>query len=336
MTSHIREILKNTTFKGLYALNVQKWLRNNKQRENRVTVLCLHRVSDDYDHFWDPIKPGNFELLIQYLVRYYELIPVSRINENPGKKPRVILSFDDGYYDFYTNVLPVLKHYSLPSNHNIVTNIVNGKQDIIWTEMLNFMFNFFRENPVEDAITLGGTEYRLKEQQNNLDRFYITVLKTLFTLEQAERLATLNGWLSRYSLQVSPKKMMGWKEIKECAAHGVEIGSHTQTHPILTTIRKEDEMKAELFESKAEIEKNLRAPATILAPPNGMCNDLIVKQAALAGYEYILGIGEHSVVQKSNGPTFMTRLNLISEPHNQMVLRIEELQSTMKHFLRKN
>ena len=336
MASSFKELIKNVAFRSLYVCNVQKGLRSIKLRENRITVLCLHRVSTEYDHFWDPIKPDTFEQLISYLVKNYDVIPVEKIGEKPGKRPRAILSFDDGYYDFYTNVLPLLKHYSLPANHNIVTDIVNGKQDVIWTEKLNFLFNHFRIDAVDDTLKLPGIEFNIKEQQANLDGFYIKTLQALFKLDQRERLTILDGWLGRYNLRVPPKKMMGWSEIMECQQYGVEFGSHTKTHPVLSAMKNENELRSEIFESKSEIEKNLNREISILAPPNGMCDQLVLNLAKEAGYKYVLGIGDHCELDnKGEDFTFMTRLNLISEPHSHMVLRIEEIQSNLKKYAKR-
>ena len=327
----MRNLLKAAVFKSLYFIDVQGRLRNKKHGEGRITTLCLHRISADNDHFFDPIKPERFEQLIQYALKHYEVISVHDVHGKPGKKPKLVLSFDDGYYDFYSNVLPVLKHYSLPSNHNIVTDIVNGKQPVIWTEKLNFLFNYFAENKPDGLLQLGGVDYSLKQYQSSLDSFYITVLKRLFELEHLEREKVLDAWLHKFNLKISPKRMMNWAEINECAQHEVTFGSHTKRHCVLTSIKNEVEMGEELIESKTEIEKNMGTEISILAPPNGLCDDHVLKQASLAGYKYVLGIGEHSFMKNTaEGLTFLSRLNLISEPQQDMILRIEELQSNLR------
>ena len=329
----MRNLLKAAVFKSLYFIDVQGRLRNKKHREGRITTLCLHRISSDNDHFFDPIKPERFEQLIQYVLKHYEVISVDDVHSNPGKKPRLILSFDDGYYDFYSNVLPVIKHYSLPSNHNVVTDIVNGKQGVIWTEKLNFLFNYFVEKKPDDLLQLGGVDYSLKQYQSTLDGFYITILKKLFELEHNDRETVLDAWLTKFNLKIIPKRMMNWAEINECAQHGVTFGSHTKRHCVLTSVKSEAEMSEELIESKAEIEKNMGRKISILAPPNGLCDDAVLKKASLAGYKYVLGIGEHSYMKNmAEGMTFLSRLNLISEPQQDMILRIEELQSNLRKY----
>ena len=329
----MRTVIKGAIFKSLHFVGAHNKLRSKKFQEGRITALCLHRVSADFDYFFDPIKPEKFEQLIKYVVKHYEVISIDAVNAKPGKKPRLILSFDDGYHDFYTNVLPVLKHYSLPSNHNVVTDIVNGKQEVIWTEKLNFLFSYFKEHKPDDLLEIGEQKYSLKEHETTLNSFYITVLRKLFELEHQAREALLNAWLNRFGLKITPKRMMTWDEIAECTRHGVDIGSHTKRHTVLTSIKGKAEMDEELIESKAEIEKNIGKSILSLAPPNGLCNDYVMKQAAIAGYKYVLGIGDTSYAQNTNeNITFVSRLNLISEPQESMILRVEELQSTLKKY----
>lgn len=333
MQIRARENLKSVAFNALYFLGVQHILRNFKLRNQQLTILCFHRVSTDYDYFWDPIKPDDFEKLVKYLIKYYEIVSIEdAVKGVAGKRPKVILSFDDGYYDFYTHVLPIIKQYSLPVNHNIVTEIVNGRQDVIWTEKLNFLFNYLEQNIVDDALDIYDAKITINARTKPLNGLYIVVLKKLFEMGDVERETILTSWLNRYGLQVAPKKMMGWGEVRECVKYGVTFGSHTKTHTVLTSIKDAAQLQEELAGSKADIEKNLSVKVDVLAPPNGLCNQDVIEQARIAGYKYILGIGNHSSVQNNNGVTVLSRLNLISEPYTHMVLRVAELQSNLKRY----
>jgi peptidoglycan/xylan/chitin deacetylase (PgdA/CDA1 family) len=73
---------------------------------------------------------------------------------------------------------------------------------------------------------------------------------------------------------------MNWDELREHAARGIAIGSHTVSHPHLTTL-SDDELRRELTESKGEIEDRLRRPCEDLAYPYGE-HDARVRAAARA------------------------------------------------------
>jgi peptidoglycan/xylan/chitin deacetylase (PgdA/CDA1 family) len=75
---------------------------------------------------------------------------------------------------------------------------------------------------------------------------------------------------------------MSWDQLGELAEAGWEIGSHTRTHPHLTSV-DDEALHAELVESRAEIERRLgRCPT--LAYPYGDHDERVVEAARAAGY----------------------------------------------------
>jgi peptidoglycan/xylan/chitin deacetylase (PgdA/CDA1 family) len=76
---------------------------------------------------------------------------------------------------------------------------------------------------------------------------------------------------------------MSWDQLRELADAGWEIGSHTRTHPHLTTIG-DDALRDELEESKATVEERLGRPCPTLAYPYGDYDERVVAAAGAAGY----------------------------------------------------
>jgi peptidoglycan/xylan/chitin deacetylase (PgdA/CDA1 family) len=77
---------------------------------------------------------------------------------------------------------------------------------------------------------------------------------------------------------------MSWRELRELAERGWEIGSHTCSHPHLTRIG-DDALADELARSKSTCEQELGAPCGSLAYPYGDLDGRVVEAAASAGYE---------------------------------------------------
>lgn len=74
-----------------------------------------------------------------------------------------------------------------------------------------------------------------------------------------------------------------WDEIVELQEAGWEIGSHTTTHPRLTTI-SDDALERELSESKSTLEELLGTPCRSMAYPYGDHDDRVVAATGRAGY----------------------------------------------------
>ena len=122
------------------------------QKKNKITILNLHRISPERDFFFNPMTPSHFETLLKYVSKHYTVVTISGLNElkvsdRTIDKPYLVISFDDGYYDFFEYALPLLVKYKLPCNHNIVNSCAD-KNEIIWTHRLNNIFNHAREKNI--------------------------------------------------------------------------------------------------------------------------------------------------------------------------------------------
>ena len=79
-------------------------------------------------------------------------------------------------------------------------------------------------------------------------------------------------------------RTMSWDELRELAAAGVGIGSHTVGHPHLPRLG-DAELADELEESKRRVEDELQQPCPLLAYPYGEHDERVRQAARAAGYE---------------------------------------------------
>ncbi len=77
---------------------------------------------------------------------------------------------------------------------------------------------------------------------------------------------------------------MPWETLREVAEQGVEIGSHTVSHPHLTQLG-DAELDAELVESRQRLEDELGRRCRVLAYPYGDDDARVHAAARAAGYE---------------------------------------------------
>ena len=96
----------------------------------QIPVIMYHGVSDTT---WGLeglfMKVADFEAQMKYLNdNGYETIFIEDIEKDYTGKKVVALTFDDGYVDFYTNVLPIIKKYNIKTNLYIITGTTSSEK----------------------------------------------------------------------------------------------------------------------------------------------------------------------------------------------------------------
>lgn len=102
---------------------------------------------------------------------------------------------------------------------------------------------------------------------------------------------TFNHW--DYEKLNVKKEIMDWNEIKDLVKEGIEIGSHTLTHPFLTKIPI-SQAKSEIEDSKKILEDKLGIEIKSFCYPYGDYNEKIKDLVIKAGYKYAFTTKEGS------------------------------------------
>lgn len=107
-----------------------------KRDDNEIIILMYHRVNDDIKKEL-AVKKENFVWHMDYLKRKkYCVISMDeayfRIRTNSIKGKYIILTFDDGYEDYYYNAFPVLKEYNFVSTIYIVPGYIESGRVFWW------------------------------------------------------------------------------------------------------------------------------------------------------------------------------------------------------------
>jgi peptidoglycan/xylan/chitin deacetylase (PgdA/CDA1 family) len=82
----------------------------------------------------------------------------------------------------------------------------------------------------------------------------------------------------------SELETMNWDGLRELTEQGVEVGSHTISHPHLPEL-DDGELARELVDSRTRLEDELRRPCRYLSYPYGEQDARVRKAARAAGYE---------------------------------------------------
>jgi len=200
-------------------------------RVQSVPILMYHSISREQGgqripYFETNTFPSVFEEHIRFLAANgYKTVGLESLvaddTEITGSK-RVVITFDDGYVDFYRNAFPVLGEYGATASVFLPT-----------------------------------------------------------------------GFISTPRKTFKDRACLDWNEIRELSQYGIGFGSHTHSHPELTTLSPA-QMKEELRVSKEIIENKTGKPVLSFAYPyafpDGKRDFIELLRGALTDAGYKIGV----------------------------------------------
>jgi peptidoglycan/xylan/chitin deacetylase (PgdA/CDA1 family) len=126
--------LKTAVFGWTHAVGVSKYLADSEWRRQRLLILCYHGVSLADEHEWNPalfISPRTLARRLDALDRLgCTVLPlreaVPRLYDHSLPNRAVVLTFDDGYFDFKAKALPLLAERKYPATAYVTTEQWTG------------------------------------------------------------------------------------------------------------------------------------------------------------------------------------------------------------------
>jgi peptidoglycan/xylan/chitin deacetylase (PgdA/CDA1 family) len=281
-----------------------------KCSSNKFLILMYHRIIPNKEakpglQAGMYVEPHTFEIHIKYLKENFQIIPLSESMNNFGKfsslksKPICILTFDDGWFDFYQYAYPLLKAHGVPATVFLPTKFI-GTKNQFWTDALAQLCTrrgqeerVFRKKSSSSLPVIDLLESSSIPLEISLER----AIERMKSLPQEEINRILVDLSERWGIDTDLRErdFLTWDEVREMHRSGlVSFGSHTETHKILTTLR-DDEIAWELRQSKERLlAEGVVDPSCLpFAYPNGNYNDRIVELVKKHGY--------HLAVTTKNG-----------------------------------
>ena len=203
----------------------------------RVPILCYHSVTDGAEAVQpDPHKQHiPLHLFLQhldYLKKKYNVVSLPEFQKARREKRvlpdySVVLTFDDGFEDFYKVAAAHLGRRKLPATVFVITDRADG----------SFVSN--------------------------------------------------------------GESFLSWNEIRELASSGIDIGSHTCSHPYLPDLSPLD-VTTELSESQAAIRSQVGQAQVPLSYPYGQASESISRLAKSLGYSCAIASDAGPNAQSAN------------------------------------
>ncbi len=112
-----QSLLRSARLCGLFDLT-----RKSRWRQNKLLILGYHGISLEDEHLWN----SRFYMTSDFLRRRFEIIrehgctvlplneALERLHQGTLPQAAVVITFDDGSYDFYHSALPIIKEFNFP------------------------------------------------------------------------------------------------------------------------------------------------------------------------------------------------------------------------------
>jgi peptidoglycan/xylan/chitin deacetylase (PgdA/CDA1 family) len=256
-------------------------------RFDKTLVVMYHRFGSSDG----AIAAQSFEQQLDYLKARYNVVPLSFVAERLAGKQSLppnlaVITIDDGYRDAYEVAMPLLKKRNLAATLFVATGFVDGKT-WLWTDKTRYLLSQAKSPTLE--ASLNNRKLRLEiNGRASRARAASLINAEMKRMSDAAKEKAIDRLAASFGVELPARPPaefapLSWGQVKEMEAAGVEIGSHTVTHPILTNVdgrRLSDELNG----SRDTLESILDRKVNLFCYPNGDFNSEIKREVRRAGY----------------------------------------------------
>ena len=187
-----------------------------------------------------------------------------------GPKPRVLVTFDDGYADNFHHALPLLVEHGLSAVVFPVAAMIGTDRPFWWDALDQIIFDGW---PAAGAWELpDGALVPAYPDRGATYRIFHGLLKPLADDSRQAVLASLAEQAGVTPRASDDSRSMTWPQLRAWLAAGMQVGGHTRTHAELAGLTAE-ELRDEIAGCKTELERKLGTPVDTFAYPYGSKND---------------------------------------------------------------
>ena len=270
-----------------------------------VLGLNYHRIGDGRRSVFDrglwSATAGDFDQQVRYLKAHFDIIVPGDIPEalRARRGRHVLITFDDGYLDNYTDALPVLKAHNVKASFFVSTGFIDAPYLPFWDEIA-WMIRTSRRSSLDLPDFLPTVLPFDEPERENAVR---TLLRAYFRLQRDRTTGFLDAIGAATGTGRPPADLpdlrqmwLTWDRVREMLAAGMTIGGHTVNHPIMARLTRAEQM-AEVTACGQRMQAELGIPMRTFAYPFGTrdafnrdSRECLREQGVLTAFSYYGGI----------------------------------------------
>ena len=238
-----------------------------------VYVLVYHRVDwKDSQPRLDPMNlsatPDQFNQHMRLISSEYnpvspELVLEAVLHKKKLPSRAVLVTVDDGYYDFKKHIWPIAKSYGIRPLLFIPTAYVGT--GVFWWDQLYDALQRTSLKQIETPVGLLPL-VSLSERQQTFLQIAQYIKKSPFNNALAVLINLCQELVS--DPYVKDQITLNWDDLRELSKDGVVIAPHTHTHPALGNIDVE-QVHIEISKSQSLIKTEIGSNYPLFAYPYG-------------------------------------------------------------------
>jgi peptidoglycan/xylan/chitin deacetylase (PgdA/CDA1 family) len=239
------------------------------QHAPRLCVVNYHRILDRPDPLLESEPDlATFRWQMQLLAKCFNVMPLrdalSALEAGQLPPRTVCITFDDGYRSVHDLALPVLKEFGLHATIFVTSGHV-GRGNM-WNDRI---IEAVQSLPAGDLdLSDAGLGHFALHTLEDRKRSAEQITQASKYLPPAARGALVERLAAQAGAVVPGELMLTPEMVINLDRQGMEIGAHTVTHPILTSL-DDAAARAEIRTSKEQLEALIGKPVRLFAYPNG-------------------------------------------------------------------
>lgn len=264
-------------------------LRDRALRDDPVTVLVYHTLGNDHEPMdaWTVLPVGDFRKQIAFLKTHYDIISLDDAFDGTraaNRRPRVVITFDDGDVGLHTHLLGIVEEHRLPVTIYVATRQIVDATPFWFDRIMNALQC---RNPT--TITLGETgrgPWTVGQKQGPDNWATISdLLQTLKLATPAHRAELCERVLEQAAqsrlVEFTRLAPLSVAQVQELASSPwVTIAAHSHCHNLLDQIPLAEATES-VERSRLILEGWIGRPVRHFAYPNG--NHTRPLEAAIEG-----------------------------------------------------
>jgi peptidoglycan/xylan/chitin deacetylase (PgdA/CDA1 family) len=184
-------------------------------------------------------SPAQFALHLDFLRRYYRIVPLDALHAGRVPAYAVVLTFDDGYRSVYQEAFSLLRARGLPATVYLVTDVIDNR-GLVWVNALLWLLQTEGDSIRHSLASSLGLSASLSG-----DDFIRAALAECAPseIESAIRQAAAGAGIDLRQVAERARLYLSRSEITEMASSGITFGNHTGSHPNLGRLTPADQQE---------------------------------------------------------------------------------------------